>query len=73
MGLFSKKKKSVLELFSFNLKEIIIDEFEFIGTEKNSVGTEFKKYEKILDEKEFDVFNKIDLLVFPTGDKNFTF
>jgi len=59
MGLFTKKKKSVLELFDYNLREIDVNSFEFIETETNSVGTEFKKYEKILNEKEFDIFDKI--------------
>ena len=69
MGFFSKKKTSILEFLSADLKSIDIDTFEFLGYETNVSGTEFKKYKKIIP-KELNLFNEMEIIVFPSGQKN---
>lgn len=70
MGLFSKKKTSVLDFLKDDLTKIDINSFEFIATETNIAGTELKKYQKKLGAKELNLFDTIEILMFPSGEKN---
>ena len=73
MGLFSKKKKSILDFISEDLNNIDFDTFDFIGEEINTMGGKFKRYKKRLAKKEVLLFDILEVIVFETGSKNMFF
>jgi len=73
MGLFSKKKKSVLSLIDFNVSDIDLSTYNFLGNETNSLGTELKSFDKDIDSKINNIFDRIELIEFPNGERNVFF
>ena len=67
MGFFTKKKIEDDFISEINLD---LNTFQYIHTEKNKSGSEFKVYRKTLSELQFGIFSIIEIYQFNDGSKN---
>lgn len=65
MGLFNRKKKELHKELNLN-----IDGFEYLHSDKNKGGTEYKVYIKKLEKLQFNLFTEIEMFEFIDGSKN---
>ncbi|QVY66850.1 hypothetical protein [Polaribacter sp. Q13] len=68
MGLFNRKIKKQTELHKE--LDLNIDKFEYLCSDKNNGGTEYKIYIKKLEKLQFNLFTKIEMYEFTDGSKN---
>jgi hypothetical protein len=69
MRLFKRKK----EIDFLSKIDTDINTFTLIGSDKNVNGTEFKIFKKKLETLEFELFDNVELYLFPDNNKNIFF
>ncbi|MFT5647281.1 MAG: hypothetical protein ACI976_001971 [Aureispira sp.] len=67
------KKKSILDFFNYDLSKLDKEEFIHFETSYNKVGTKIEMYHKFLPNQELGIFNEIEFILFPSGEKNIFF
>lgn len=67
------KKKSIRDFFNYDLSELNKEEFLHIESSYNKAGTKIERYYKALPLLELGIFNEIEFILFPSGEKNVFF
>ena len=64
---------NIFNLIKIDLSKLPNAKCVNMGTEKNSSGGNLTKYQLLLDEKEMDLFETLEIIVFETGEKRYIF